>query len=326
MPFKEAPAYVAADKPFLSVVMPVHDGEEWITATLESLAAEPTDGLEIIVIDSSTRRATADIVRQAANRLPIRLIERRDLDRWQTKTNFGVEQASAHHVCMLHQDDVWLPGRVAAVRRWLASAPDAVLHLAPTRIIDRNGATLGQWTCPLPTEQSLAAAFLLERLLVQNFISVLAPVFRRTAWLDCGGADPMLWYTADWDLWLKLAGAGTVIYHREVTTGFRVHGGSLTVTGSRDPGEFRAQMETVLDRHLDRLQADVRQRVEASARASIQVNVSLAAASAGRWRALAGGAREVLSLGPAGILRYLRDSRLNERVMPRLRARLMGAF
>jgi len=306
--------------------MPVHDGEDWITPTLESLAAQPMDGVEIIVIDSSTRDGTANLVKSYADRLPVRIIERRDLDRWQTKTNFGIEQASADYVCMLHQDDVWLPGRIAAVSQWLANAPDATLHLAPTGIIDRNGALLGRWSCPLPAGRARSAEFVLERLLVQNFISVLAPVFRRDAWLAAGGVDPDLWYTADWDMWLKLASAGGVIYHDEVTTGFRVHGSSLTVTGSRDPAEFRAQMETVLDRHIGRISPAARRRVEAGARASIDVNVSLAAASAGSWKALAHGAGQVLSLGPTGMFRYLRDSRISERVMPRVRAKLSGAF
>src|SRR6185312_10783233 len=56
-----------ADKPFLSVVMPVHAGAEWIEATLESVAAEPTDGLEILVIDSSPDDATAAIVERYAD-------------------------------------------------------------------------------------------------------------------------------------------------------------------------------------------------------------------------------------------------------------------
>ena len=85
-------------------------------------------------------------------------------------------------------------------------------------------------------------------------------------------------------------------------------------------------METVLDRHLGRLSPAARHRVEASARASIDVNVSLAAASGGSWRSLAKSAGQVLSLGPAGIVRFLRDTRLSERVLPRVRAKLSGAF
>jgi glycosyltransferase involved in cell wall biosynthesis len=315
-----------ADKPFLSVVMPVHAGAEWIEATLESVAAEPTDGLEILVIDSSPDDATAAIVERYAERLPLQLLRRPDVTPWQTKTNMGVELARADHACILHQDDLWLPGRVESVRRWIADAPEAVLHLAPSRLIDRHGRRLGRWTCPLPAEQMLDPQFLLQRLLVQNFVSVPAPVFRRSAWLGCGGMDEQLWYTPDWDIWVKLSLAGPVVYHDEMTTAFRLHGSSLTVTGSRDANEFRAQMETVLDRHLGEIEPGSRKRIERLARASIDVNVSLAAVSGGSATALASAAGNLLSLGPVGMSRYLRDSRLGERALSRLRARMTGAF
>jgi hypothetical protein len=315
-----------AQQPFLSIVMPVHDGAEWIGATLDSVAAEPTGGIELIVIDSSATTATASIVERYAGRLPLRLLRRPDVQPWQQKTNIGVELSSADHICILHQDDLWLPGRVKTVRRWIANAPEAVLHLAPTLIVDRNGRRVGRWTCPLPKEEALESEFVLKRLLVQNFVSVPAPVFRRSAWLECGGMDEQLWYTPDWDIWAKLSSRGPVLYHDEITTAFRVHGSSLTVTGSRDAGEFRAQMQTVLDRYLDQIPSSSRRMIERVARASINVNVSLAAASGGNVRALAGAAGNVMSLGPVGVVRYLRDSRLRERVVSRLRARVTGAF
>jgi glycosyltransferase involved in cell wall biosynthesis len=314
------------DKPFLSIVMPVHEGAEWIEATLESVASEPSDLIELIVIDSSPDDATATIVKRFADRLPVQLLRRPDMKPWQTKTNLGVKLAKAEHCCILHQDDLWLRGRIEIVCRWIAAAPDAVLHLAPSRLIDARGHVVGRWSCPLPAGSRLDPQFILQRLLVQNFISVPAPVFRRSAWLEGGGMDEQLWYTPDWDIWIKLSCVGPVVYHDEVTTAFRLHGSSQTVTGSRDSHQFRAQMETVLERHLAKVAAASRKDVERRARASIDVNVSLAAASAGSGRALVSAAHKLLSLGPVGIARYLRDSRLEQRVVSRLRARMAGAF
>jgi hypothetical protein len=313
-------------KPLLSIVMPVHDGDEWIGATLESVAAEPMQSIELIVIDSSPNDDTASIVERYADRLPLQLLRRPALKPWQAKTNMGVELAVGEYCCILHQDDLWLPGRVGSVRRWIAGTPDAVLHLAPSRLIDRRGRTLGRWSCPLPAEGAVESQFILQRLLVQNFISVPAPVFRRSAWLECGGMDDQLWYTPDWDIWVKLSRAGLVVYHDELTTAFRLHGSSLTVTGSRDLDDFRAQMKTVVDRHLGSITAESRRTVERLARASIDLNVSLAAASAGSATALARAAGNLLSLGPFGMFRYLTASRLRERVLSRVRARMRGAF
>ena len=313
-------------KPILSVVMPVHEGSEWIGATLESLASETADDLEVIVLDSSPTTATAEIVSRYADCLPIRMLRRPDVVPWQSKTNLGVESAAADYACMLHQDDLWLPGRMNAVRQWIGSNPTADLHLAPTAIIDRKSRQLGTWNCPLPSETALESEFLLERLVVQNFISVPAPVFRRSAWLATKGMDAALWYTADWDLWLKLASTGRTVYHRQTTTAFRVHGSSLTMTGSRNTQDFRSQMELVLDRHIGRLRPAMRARVERAAKASISINVSLASASNGDFSQLTSAVGEVFSLGPSGIGRYLRDSRLGERVGSRVRAKIAGAF
>jgi|tagenome__1003787_1003787.scaffolds.fasta_scaffold20811837_2 glycosyltransferase involved in cell wall biosynthesis len=312
--------------PILSVIMPVHEGAEWIAATLDSLAAEPTDGLEIIVIDSSPTSQTSEIVSGFADCVPLKLLHRPDLTPWQTKTNVGIDLAAAEYACILHQDDLWLPGRVEAVRRWIGTHPDVVLHLAPTLMIDRFGRKSGVWKCPLPTDKIVEGELAFERLLVQNFVGLPTPIFRRRLWAECGGMDEALWYTADWDLWIKFASAGPVAYHDEITTAYRIHGSSLTNTGSRDAPEFRSQMQTVLERYLDRLPAHRRRVIEPVARASININVSLSAASAGSMKGLADAAGNLLALGPAGIAHYLRDSRLRERLMPRLRAKLTGAF
>lgn len=311
--------------PWLSVIIPGHRSDQWIRATLDSVEAEAAEGVEVLLVDSSPTSATRDIARTFAGRLNLKIFERPDLPTWQAKTNFAAGIAAANHLCMLHHDDLWLSGRAQRARAWIEAAPDTPLHLAPNAIADRSGQRLGVWRCPLPADRAIPSADVLERLLVQNFIATPAPVFRKDAWLACGGLDDALWYTADWDMWLKLAARGPVQHHNSVTTAFRVHGGSLTVTGSRDIGDFARQMEIVLDRHLPGLVAGS-DPVVRRARASIAVNMALASASAGNPSLLPHAASEVLRLGPSGICRYLRDSRIVDRVAPRVRAKLMGTF
>lgn len=318
--FRGGAIRMTAREPWLSVVMPGHEGADWIGAAVASVAAEDDGGIELVLLDSSRDDASVAAARAAAGAMRLHGVRVPDMPSWIDKTNRAVALARAPHVAMLHQDDLWLPGRAAAVRRWIAAAPDADLHLAPTWIVDRRGRRLGLWRCPLPDAVPLGGPDLVTALAAQNFVSVPAPVVRREAWLACGGLDPALWYTADWDLWLKLA-RGRTRYHAEATTGFRVHGGSLTMTGSRDRGDFARQMETVLDRHLAAGRTPVRRLAEAS----IRVNVALAEAGAGRMgRGLLDAFRAVLGLGPIGAVRYLGRSRLLERALPRLRARLAG--
>jgi Glycosyltransferase like family 2 len=312
-------------RPWLSVIMPSHFGEHWIDSSLRSLTLQAAEGIEVLLIDSGDTSAARDIAQNYRDRLRIRIFERRDLLSWNTKTDFGVEIAESDHISWLGVDDVWLPGRAAAVRRWIADAPEAPLHFAPSAIVDKDGCRLGVWRCPLPAERALDPSFVTQRLLVQNFIAAPAAVFRKDAWLSCGGLDESLWYTADWDIWLKLAARAPTYYHNEVTIGFRIHAGALTMTGSRDAGDFRLQMQTVFERHLFKVGSSS-PGLKRVALASINVNAALASASIGNLGGLFRAASQVALLGPGGIRRYLRDSRLIERVAPRIRAKLAGRF
>ena len=314
------------EKPWLSVVMPVHDGERWLPLTLESAAAQDCSGVEFIILDSTSGDACTAIVSRFADRLHIRYDHLPELTSWPAKTNLAVERASAGHVTMLHQDDLWDADRTAAAREAIRAAPDAVLFLNPSRIVDEHGRALGLWRCPLPADRLLDGRKVAERLLVQNFVAIPAPIVSRRAWLETGGMDEALWYTADWDLYLKLLARGPVFYRNRPSTAFRVHGSSLTVSGSRERPDFRQQMQQVFDRHSHLVPASELPRIRRRANASIAVNCALAQASAGSTKALLPALAEVLSLGPAQALAYLRDSRVLERALPRLRARLAGAL
>jgi len=325
----EHPDSVERDAPWLTVIMPVYRGERWIADALTSLADQADEGIELLIIDSSPDSATAEIARRFSDRLSMRIYENSSLPSWQTKTNYATTLAKADHICWLHHDDLWLPGRATAIRDWIRQAPEAALHLATSAIIDGSGRQLGLWRCPFKEEGEIDPDLFVERLLVQNFIAAPAPVYRKDAWLACGGLDEDLWYTGDWDVWLKLAAQGPVHHHAQVTTAFRVHAFSLTVTGSRNVADFERQMRVVLDRHLPRLAAadsSTAARVARASVASIKVNCALAAASAGGWGGLLTAANRLLALGPADLLRYMRDSRIVDRLMPRLRAKLTGSL
>ena len=313
------------DSPWLSIVMPVHNSGQWLADAMQSLVEQEDSGFECIVIDSSETLATQKIVEGFVDRLDIKMHRRPDLAHWRSKTNFGVEAARAEHVCTLHHDDLWVAGRTRKIREWLKVAPEAAMHFHPSVIIDERGKSLGLLRCPLPADVGAAPRdMLLTRLLVQNYISLPALVWRRDAYLAVGGLDTDLWYTGDWDLYFKLALAGPCHYHADPLTLYRIHGQSLTISGSQSAEDFRRQMNIVLDRYADRIAPEERENALRAARASIEINVALADTKNGKTGGLLPAFGGLMRLGPAGISRYFRDSRLVERVVPRLRASLAG--
>lgn len=305
--------------PFLSVILAVHNGENFVAATLESVRMQHNDEIEVVFVDDASTDRTLEIARNFAETLPMRIITPGRNLGLPAATNTGLREARGEWVCLLDHDDLWLPGRIARLRREMDSAKGAlVLHNA--MFIGPDGQRLGPWTCPL-SEGDVPPDQFVERLLVQNFIAKPSAAFRRKAAIESGGMDETCQVCDDWDLWLRLGALGPVRFIAETLSAYRVHPTSRTSLRKLAPNEWEQQSTMVLDRHLSKWTGTGKRRasVERAARASVTVNSSLIAASRGEPAKPLAVFLELLSLGPAAGHRYLRDSRIVQRVSPRLK-------
>lgn len=310
---------------WLSVIIPCRNGERFLSDALQSLANQRDHGIEVIFVDGSTNDESLKIIQKFYNRLNILSFSRPELDSWMEKSNFGVEQAQSEYVCILHVDDTWLHGRCSFVRNWLLSYPHAVMHLHPCYFIDEVGDSLGEWRCPLPDDGNpIDPHMFKERLIVQNFIGRPSPVILRETYLKVGGLDEDLCYTADWDLWMKIASEGNVFYHNEPLAGFRIHREALTISTSKDSENFKRQHEIVVDRYINEIKLLYRARIYRMAIASLEMNVALAMALTGKFKGLFQVLCMLLTLGPGDLYRYFKYSRIADRLIPRIRACAAG--
>lgn len=308
-------------RPWLSVLMPTYNGAAYLAAALDSIAGQVQEDVEVIALDDGSTDGTLDLLHRYTDHLPLRIVARGRVGSWVANTNHGLSLARGEYICFLHQDDCWLPQRLATLKARAIAHPGVALFLHASFFIDTAGRRLGTWRCPLPPYRSLHPDSVLERLLVQNFIAIPAPLFRREAALRVGGMDERLWYTADWDLWLKLAAAGETFYDPRPRACFRIHALSQTMRQSRDGTEFRRQHEAVLERHLPcwlHGHADLRPLLPQVAEFAAEVNTALAGSLHLRMPNLASLLGHGFSLGAAGWHRFLRDSRIVERIRARL--------
>lgn len=314
------------ETPWLSVVMTSYNGSEYLAEALESVAAQAGPDVEIIVVDDGSTDDTMDVLGRYAARLPTMEVVARDHGgNWVANMNLGLRMARGRYATLLHHDDLWLPGRLAVARRILDADPTIALLLHAADFIDARGRRLGTWRCPLPKGRRLEPGRVIERLLIQNFIAMPTPIFRREAALRIGGMNEDLWQAADWDFWLGLAAQGATTYVGRSLTSYRVHPLATTWIWTDRSAAFRWQMEDVLDRHLAAWEAGrtPNSALRRTARFSIEANVRLAACAHGHPARLANLAFRFLGLGPGGWRRYLRDSRLHERAGARIRAGML---
>ncbi len=308
--------------PWLSVVMPVYNGDRYLEAALRSVLAQCDGSVEIVVSDDGSGDDSMHIVESLAGFENVRRVEGPRVGNWVANSNAAVAKSRASLVTFLHQDDLWLPGRLRSLRQTTENHPDCSFWINPTRFIGPTDDIVGTWRLPFHRSTTgVDSRRFVERLLVQNFIGMPAPVFTREAFETVGGMDESLWFTADWDLWLKLGENGDVAISPDATTGFRLHANSQTMTGKAE--DMRNQIETVRLRHLPSLQtASRRDTVNRAGSFSSALNTCLAQAHSGEvpcWRQLAA---SFAALGVGGAYRFARDARFLERTVARLRVGL----
>lgn len=303
--------------PWLSVLMPIYKGAATLPRTLASLEGQGL-GIEMIaVVQDGTDGSRAML--QAVPGL--RIIDAPDSTSWMQNTNIALRAAQAPQVTMLHQDDLWRPGHGAALRA--AAQSPASLWICGADLVNATDRIVGRMAPPFgPTPRRIESPEALRHLLVQNTVALPSAMFRRDAALREGGLDEKLWYTADWDLWLRLARSGPLAWEPAARVAFRIHAGSLTLTGSRDGAGFRQQLETPVARHLEALPPQDRLRIGRLARSSNALNAALAGAYHGQSSELSRALLGIASLGPCGWRDFLRDTQILNRTLPRLRLKL----
>ena len=129
--------------------------------------------------------------------------------------NAGVAASVGRYVSFLDDDDLWLPGYLAAVAAAFASAPAAGLAHSDASVtagFDDPGpgySAQGRFTRAIRRMPPAAdPETALRALLRINFITTCAATVSRPALEAAGELDPEIVGCDDWDLWVRVAAAG----------------------------------------------------------------------------------------------------------------------
>ena len=309
--------------PWLSVILPTYNGEKYLSQSLDSIVAQQDAPIEVIAVDDGSSDSTCAILDGYSAKLKLKIIKGERRGNWVLGTNAGIAQAQGEYVCFLHQDDLWLPGRISKLLALSKEFPQAVALLHQSFFIGPSGERLGRWSCPFSPQKSLLdSGKIFSRLLVQNFIAIPAPMFKRETLSTVGPLDEKLWFTADWKLWLQLARAGSWAYLPEALACFRLHPEAQTVTGARNIESFREQYDRILTEFLPQPGDD--SGIAALAHFSSDANQFLAARFHRQKPALLPLLKRGFLLGPIGWYRFMHYSRIVERVLARMKVQLHG--
>ncbi|MEX0600273.1 MAG: glycosyltransferase family A protein [Rhodothermales bacterium] len=263
--------------PFFTVVVPVHDGANYLEEALASITAQSFPGWECCIIDDGSSDASADIARSWIQDQSQRAVlihhEGGARRRVAASRNAGVAAARAPWIAFLDQDDVWMPDKLALQAEFISERPrlDAV-GCWPELFFDGVPAMpfLEDWARMIyRLDADRAAALGLGDFVAGCLFCMSGVVARKAALQEQGGFEPALRGTSDWLMWACMAARRPLGMLPVPLVTYRIHGANeLLKLHAPTMGLPRALVE--LHTHLARRLARDRDMTEAEAVALVK--------------------------------------------------------
>lgn len=261
----------------MSVVIPTHQAAELVGRAVRSVLDQTYQDFEIVVIDNGSTDDTADVIAAFG--------DDRIRYRWQPDSglpadsrNAGVGMAVGEYVAFLDADDLWYPGKLAAVTAAFDEDP-ALALVCHDVAVTRAGERVGERAYAPDTSHMYE-----ELLYVGNFLTTSAVTVRREAVLAAGGFDikPAFLTVEDYDLWLRLAEAGGRFLFLHVVLGeYVLYPGSMSAKLERHYDNLLNVVEAHFAREAARGRLDARRALRRSVRSRLGLVRDLA--KSGAW-------------------------------------------
>jgi len=189
------------ETPTFSVVVAAYQVADVIGDALESLREQTMQPLEVIVCDDGS---TDQLERALAPYRDEIVLLRKENGGEASAKNAAAARARGDFIAILDADDVYLPGRLAALGELARARPDLDILTTDAYLV-ANGVTVRNnyddaWRFEVDNQR--------RAILEGNFVFGHAAV-RRTRFVEHGGFDESIRWTTDWDLWLRMILSGS---------------------------------------------------------------------------------------------------------------------
>lgn len=212
---------------FVSVVIPVWNGERHLAESIESVLAQTHSGFELIIVDDGSTDDTAAIADHYAQMDSRIRVVRQPNQGVAAARNTGLEVARSEWVACLDHDDLMLPHRLERQIAFIAEHPEVKVFGSVCEYVNEHARSCGHTIgAPLRSRADLEALLAKGCLIGLTHPSVM---MHRDTIRALGGYDPAMEPAEDLDLWLRVAEAGhLVLQDDEVLTRYRIHAQSIT--------------------------------------------------------------------------------------------------
>ena len=224
----------------IAAVIPVHNGETYLHATLESVIAAGGVDHVYVVLDRCTD-GTETITRSFGT--AVEVIESPGVGVSVARNTGALAAEGYEFVYFVDADDLIRIGAVQRLQNALEEHREAVASYGNYDRIAHDGSPYGN--IRTDGERHRPSGDLLDLLLRENVIATNSILIRREAFLASGGFDPNLTHGEDWHLWTRIAALGPIVHVPSLIFDYRMREGSATLTGRPSPQKYLEAVDAI---------------------------------------------------------------------------------
>jgi len=200
----------------ISVVIAVHNGERYISSTIQSLLEQTYKDFEIIIVVNCSDDTTMEILKSLQD--PRIKIFETNICQLTYNLNYGLQQASGDYVVRIDADDMATPNRLQKQLKTIEQFDYDVVGSNIT-YIDENTNIVGEKIYPATNESIRSCIY------YKNPLAHPSVMYKKKIVLDNSGYLNGK-VSEDYDLWLRLMRNKKIKFYniQEPLTMYRIHG------------------------------------------------------------------------------------------------------
>ena len=199
----------------ISVLIPVHNGENTIAQAIDSVLSQTVKVGQTIVVDDGSTDRTPVILAEYHNRGLIEVVGSSEQKGQTKRMNEGLRHSSGDWVARLDADDWWQPNHIEVISNFLYER-QAEYSLVGTRARYVEPSGIHSGLSPYPGSERQIWCYLMK----DNPFVHSGVIYRRDTALEIGGySNNVRW--EDYSLWIELAARGRVAILPDITVNYR---------------------------------------------------------------------------------------------------------
>jgi glycosyltransferase involved in cell wall biosynthesis len=187
----------------ISVIIPCHNSEKFITNTFQSVLSQTIYPDEIILIDDGSTDNTANVLKNIVikhnDEIDLSLIKSEHLGPGNARNN-GIKNAKYEWISFLDSDDLWEKNKIKVLKKTISENYQYNFFCHNEKVIGLQKMYFNNYSNNYNSQKNL-----FDQLFVRNLFSTSAVVCKKSLFFDHGFFREDLSSGQDYEMWLRLS-------------------------------------------------------------------------------------------------------------------------